>query len=353
MKTSSAAPFTKGILSATLIGLVTFTCMPAKAAHELIYVVDQFDNLFSFYSDSPGSIINVFHITGVQNGEAIRGIDYYTGTIYGMGSFGELYTINPNNGQATMVGAGIGVTPNGTTFGVDNGPAGFQIVGGNGQSLLVDRFSGVAIVAASLAYAAGDPLFGVAPRVDALAYDPATGVWYADDTLQNTLAAFNPATGLLHTIGPNGIDASSYNGMDVSSATGIMYMGTPAAESDPQANLYTIDKETGQATLVGPIGHPGDDFLVRGLTVVNSLVYSQTNSIVSIVDNSDGSYTLNFQGTQGAKYYVVTSSNAAAPMSSWTVVGTTNTAGSGGQWQSIVTQTAPAFYRSAALNPQP
>ncbi len=65
-----------------------------------------------------------------------------------------------------------------------------------------------------------------------------------------------------------GIDAARINGLDLSPETGIMYMGTPAASSDPQANLYIMNPGTGFALLVGQIGNPGDDILVRGLTVV-------------------------------------------------------------------------------------
>jgi hypothetical protein len=54
------------------------------------------------------------------------------------------------------------------------------------------------------------------------------------------------------------------------------------------------------------------------------------NYILSIVDLSGGSYQLNFQGTAEAKYYVVTRSDVATAMSSWTpVAGSTNTAGVG------------------------
>ena len=354
MKTTRAGHFIKRILAGTLIGSVTFTCMPAKAAHEMIYAVDQFNNLFNFYSDNPAQLIDVHYITGVQSGEEIRGIDYWNGTIYGLGSSSRLYSLNPNTGAATQVGSGqFNPLLNGQTFGVDNGPAGFLITSGNGQSLLISRSTGVAIGGPALSYAAGDLLAGQTPRVDALAYDDLTGIWYAGDTLHKTLARFNPSTDLLTTIGMMGIWPSKDNGLDISPVTGIMYMATPAYELDPQANLYTVDKTNGSVTLVDQIGKPGDDILVRGLTVFCGPFYSQTNRIVSIVHNSDGSCTLNFQGTEGAQYYVVTSSNAASPMSSWTVVNTTNTAGSGGRWQSTVTRAAPTFYRGIAVNPQP
>lgn len=276
MKPSGKRHFLKGVLAATLVGLITFTCVPAKAAvpHEMIYAVDTGDNLINFFSDAPGNVLNSFNITGVQFGEEIRGIDYWNGTIYGLGSSSRLYTINPNTGAATQVGAGqLNPLLNGQTFGADNGPAGFQVVSGlgGGQNLLIDRATGTVVggvAGPSLSYVAGDPYFGVAPRVDALAYDAVTGLWFAADTLENTLAHFNPVTGALSTINPLGIDASRFNGMDVSPFSDIMYMGTPAASSDPQANLYTINMTTGFASLVGQIGQPGDNYLVRGLTVI-------------------------------------------------------------------------------------
>lgn len=268
MKTTRSGHSLKSILAATLVGLVTFTCVPAQAAHEMIYIVDQNNNLINFWSDTPGTIINAFSINGVKQAEEIRGIDFFGGTIYGMGSFGELYTLNPANGIATQIGAGFGVVPNGATFGVDNGPTGFQIVSGNGQNLLVNRATGVATVGPALAYAAGDPHAGQTPRVDALAYNDVTGVWYADDTLANSLATFIPGTGVLHTIGANGIDAARFNGLDISPFTGITYFGTPAASSDPQANLYTVNLATGAVSLVGQIDVPNAGTLLRGLTVV-------------------------------------------------------------------------------------
>ena len=245
----------------------------------MIYAVDHSSlsgsggNLINFWSDNPSVIINSFNITlngsPLPTGEIV-GIDCYNGTLYALGASSRLYTIDPSNGWATQVGAGTFVPVlNGQTFGVDNGPAGFQIVSGlgGGQSLLVNRGTGVAALEPNLNYAAGDPFFGVAPRVDGLAYDAVSGIWYAADTLQNTLATFNPASGVLNTINPLGIDPSRLNGMDNSSFSGIMYLGTPAASSDPQANLYWVNKITGMASLIGQIGQPGDNYLLRGLTV--------------------------------------------------------------------------------------
>jgi len=272
MKTTGIPRFIIGVSAAALVGLSLLIPAPANAAHEMIYAVDTGNNLINFWSDAPQNVINSYNINGLLGlSEEIRGIDYFGGAIYGLGSSSRLYTIDPNTGLATAVSP-LQFSPllNGQTFGVDNSSAGFQVVSGlgGGQSMLVNRATGVATLEPNLNYVAGDPFFSVLPRVDALAYDAASGTWYAADTLQNTLVGFNPATGGLSTIGMLGIDPSRFNGMDNSQFTGIMYLGTPAASSDPQANLYWVNKATGMASLIGQIGQPGDDYLIRGLTVV-------------------------------------------------------------------------------------
>jgi trimeric autotransporter adhesin len=83
---------------------------------------------------------------------------------------------------------------------------------------------------------------------------------------------------------------------------------------------------------------------------------SQTNALLGIADNLDGTFTLSFVGTPQAEYYVLTSADAAAPMGSWLPLsGSTNTvADPGGAWQIIVTNATPQrFYRSAASLPCP
>ena len=267
MKTTRIQRVIRGTLAAVLVGLITFTCMPAKAAHELIYAVDLSDNLVSFYSDTPGTFVNPgVNITGLVGGgsEEIRGIDYWNGTIYGLGSSSRLYTIDPNTGAATLVGPQFTPLLSGQTFGVDNGPSGFRIAGGAGQNLLVSRATGAVIsVDPVLHYAVGG-----LPRVDALAYDDASGIWYAADTLLNNLTTLDPTTGLVTTIGPLGFDMARFNGMDISPFTGIMYAISGQSSSDPQGNLYTIDKTSGLYSLVGQVGNPGDNILYRALTVV-------------------------------------------------------------------------------------
>jgi hypothetical protein len=182
-----------------LLALVFGGTTPVFAAHELLYAVTVRNDLVSFYSDAPGAILSAHAITGLQGIEKIRGLDSWNGTLYGIGSYSHLYMIARSTGAATLVGSGqFSPLLNGLAFGVDNGPSGMVIVSDLRQNLTVDRSTGVASLGPSLTYAAGDPFFGVNPAVTGLAYDSTTGIWYAADSLENTVASFNPTTGVLH-----------------------------------------------------------------------------------------------------------------------------------------------------------
>ncbi len=91
------------------------------------------------------------------------------------------------------------------------------------------------------------------------------------------------------------------------------------------------------------------------LQVLSSVVYAQTNAILSITNQTGGNFSLTLLGTPGAEYYLVASTNVVAALSTWTpVVGSTNTAPTpSGQWSLTVTNAAPQFYRLKAVNPAP
>jgi hypothetical protein len=88
--------------------------------------------------------------------------------------------------------------------------------------------------------------------------------------------------------------------------------------------------------------------------VVQLVTCSQTNALLSIADNLNGTFTLTFVGTPQAQYCVLASTNVAAPMTRWApVAGSTNTVTNvSGLWQFTVTNTAPQqFYRGTAVVP--
>src|ERR1700690_1681616 len=110
-----------------------------KANAELVYgVSDQLDQLVSFNSASPGTLLSAVSITGMQSGEQMRGIDWISGTLYGLGDQSHLYTINPATGAATQVGAAFSPVLNGIDFGFNAGTSQLYVSSDLGQNLTLN-----------------------------------------------------------------------------------------------------------------------------------------------------------------------------------------------------------------------
>jgi hypothetical protein len=260
MKTSKIQRIiSKGCLAAITVGLVALPVTSANAADLLVGLSfpsqgSGGDDVVTFSSANPGTILSDFGISGLAPNENLRGIDAFNGVVYGVGSLGNLYTLNYNNGAATLVGH-FG-TLNGAAEGVENDGTGVRVVTELGQNWLVNRTTGVGTAGPNLT----PGLF-----LTALAFNGST--MFAIDSSANTLGTFNPALGTYSTIGSMGFDVARNNGFDIS-AGGIAYLVSGASSSDVQANLYRVNLATGLASLVGLVGQPGDNTLLRGLTVV-------------------------------------------------------------------------------------
>ena len=153
-----------------------------------------------------------------------------------------------------------------------------------------------------------------------------------------------PAAGL-----PTGEVVFSANGTPF--ATNALVSGSISAStaSLPSGTNALTAQYLGDGNFLGSTGNLAQ--------VVKPLVTcSQTNALLSMSDNLDGTFTLTFVGTPQAEYYVSASLDAAAPMTSWSpVVGSTNTVTNvSGLWQFTVTNTVPQqYYRGTAVVPCP
>ena len=96
---------------------------------------------------------------------------------------------------------------------------------------------------------------------------------YGIDTGTDTLVRIggpdgtpSPNTGLLTTIGPLGVDATSFGGFDIQPFTNIAYaaLRTGPAGATTQ-KLYSINLATGAATLLGTIGNGTN--VIDGFTI--------------------------------------------------------------------------------------
>src|SRR3954470_23085068 len=118
---------TRLLAAAGALAGLGFATPAAKAIP--IFATDDASNqhLIAFDSASPNSISSI-PVSGLAANEKLIGIDFRVsasgiqqGTLYGLGSFGRIYTINTVTGAATP-GAQITAILNGTEFGVDFNP---------------------------------------------------------------------------------------------------------------------------------------------------------------------------------------------------------------------------------------
>ena len=137
----------------------------------------------------------------------------------------------------------------------------------------------------------------------------------------------------------------SVNGTPI--ATNALISGSISASTD----ALPLGTNTMTAEYVGD----GNFLSSAGVAVQEVKLFvvtcSQTNELLSLVDNLDGTLTLTFLGTPDAEYYVSASPNVATGWAA--VAGSTNTVtNASGLWQFTVTNAAPRqFYRSTAVTP--
>ena len=261
-----------------LAAALAVTLTSARA--EIIYALTSSNRILSFDSATPNVLINAVEITGINEEEALKAIDFrpFSGRLYALGASGRLYIIDPRTGNATIVGMPALFTLAGQNFGFDFNPTAdrIRITSNVDENLRVDPGTGALVATDTpLNYPAGDVNAGADPNVVGSAYTnsfagASSTVLYDIDSNLDILAIQSPPnSGQLHTVGPLGVDTTAVVGFDISS-TGNAYASlstvVPGNGSTGAPNsLYKIDLNTGAANLIGPIhfeGGPIDEVIV-------------------------------------------------------------------------------------------
>lgn len=248
------------IHSITAVALLVTAGTLANA--EVAFAVTKNQSLISFDTDAPNAILTGAAISGLQQNEQIRGIDFRpaNGQLYAMGSFNNLYTIDTTTGSASLVGSGAGIAFNGSSFGFDFNPVidRIRVVSDAGQNYVFNPNDGTAVQVTDLFYGAGDANEGVTPNIVSSAYTNSfTGTTstqlYGIDTGLDILVTQANSAGTLGTVGSLGADIVDMVGFDISS---ISNMGFSVSIEDggTRSVLWGIDLNTGAATEIGEIG---------------------------------------------------------------------------------------------------
>jgi hypothetical protein len=218
---------------------------------------------------------------GITPGTSLVAIDVrpHTQVLYGLGSDGQLYSLNTTTVTAAKIGVPI-VPLAGDVVGFDFNPTVDRIristTGGENYRINPDT-GGVASTDAPLAYAAGDRNEGDVPGVTGAAYTnsargelgtalPASTVLYDVDAANDALVRQDPPNdGTLNTVGRGlGTDVEGTAGFDISPDTGRAW----AVMSDDLGYAsFRIDLTSGRAIRQTSLPDEGD---VLGIAVAPS-----------------------------------------------------------------------------------
>ncbi len=256
-------------LTALATAVAGLLAAPSAQAETLVGLTTT-NALVTFDSATPGQAGAAMNITGLTGiNERILGIDLRpaTGTIYGLGSAGNLYTLNSLTGAATFV-AGLMADPadstnpfaglSGTSFGIDFNPTvdRLRITSNSGQNLRMNVATGNVTTDGALNGAATGIAGSAYTNNDNNAATGTTlfGIDAASDMLYSQIP---PNNGTQVAVGALGVDTTGVLGFDISGTTGIAYASLTNGDTS-KSSLYTINLGNGSATLVGAFGLGGN-----------------------------------------------------------------------------------------------
>ena len=238
------------------------------------------------------------------------------------------------NFTSANVGTGIGVTV-----------TGYALYGNDATNYALGQPTGLT---ANITQASTTATITSAPN-PASAFSPVTFTFTVTSTTPTTLPPTGTVTFYTNLTSKGGYVAAAPIATLVSntpnSSVGVFITSALGAGTYKAEAVYN-----GDANFIKPTPVP----TLNNEVVVNNAC-SQTNRILSVVNNGDNSFTLNLQGTYNAQYYVIWQTNVAQALGNWMVYpGSTNTVGNAnGQWSITVNKSAPAFYRVKAVSACP
>jgi uncharacterized protein (TIGR03437 family) len=283
------------------------SAIAGAAIEGTIFAATAGNNLISFNQASPSAIIKSTPITNLQSSDQIVGIDFRprTGQLFGISQNSRVYTIDPTTGAALVVGVSP-FTPAliGASFGFDFNPVvdRIRVVSDSDQNLRLNPNDGtVAGTDTPLVYATGDVNAGQDPNVVGSAYTnnfggtTSTSLYGIDSNrdalvLQGSLGGspVSPNTGQLTTVGALGFDTTDQVGFDITNPGGNAFASL-TAQAATSSSLYSINLQTGAATLVGTIG--GGEIIrdIAAVTRVETIfALTASNNLLSFNSGTPG-----------------------------------------------------------------
>lgn len=225
------------------------------------FVVTSANRILSVAAISPGVTRTAMPITGLAPGETIKDVDARPATlvsgnaaVYLLGSTGQLYTLDTTTGLASAVIAAAPLPLDATKdYGIDFNPLvdRLRVVNSDGQNLRVNVDTGGVTTDTKLTRGGVDQLgVGDVAYSNSIPDYCATRLFYIDPITDRLLSTTAPNDGLLTSVGPLGVDASTSDGFDlVGSASSALTLLTVGGVP----GFYLVNISTGTATLRAPL----------------------------------------------------------------------------------------------------
>lgn len=284
-------------------GPVTPTPTPPMEVGDTV-VLTLSNKLQSFNIDAAATIKSSVSITGMQSGENMVGIDYRPadGQLYGVGSSGRIYVVNPSTGAATLKSTlapdaadttAPFTTLNGTDFGVDFNPAAdrLRIVSNTGQSLRINVDTGATTTDGNINGGPAGTTVTAAAYTNSFAGTASTTLFVIDSSNSTLYTQNPPNNGTLSVPVSLGLGAGYVGAFDIDGRTNKAYAVMTVGGA---RNLYAINLGAtgGAATLVAALGIQEE---IKGLALRGAkapLVYGLTESgrLVSFKPATPGTF---------------------------------------------------------------
>jgi truncated hemoglobin YjbI len=231
--------------------------------------------LVTFDSKQPAAVSTPVPVSGLAAGEKLVGLSLRpaSGKLYALGNSSRVYEVNRTTGMATAAGM-MPFSPSldGTIFGFDFNPTVDRVraVSDTQQNIRLHPDMGNVV--------GTDSTLNPPGAISAIAYTnsyagAARTTLYGVDVTRNRLFRIggpdgnpSPNTGTLTEVGPLGVDPTGAAGFDILWMNG-KNLAYAVFQVGAFNQFYTVDLDTGAATLVGAVGM-GGVVAVRGIAVL-------------------------------------------------------------------------------------
>lgn len=258
--------------------------------------------LQSFNRSAPGTQVGSIALSGLPSGESILGIDFRPadGKLHGLGSAGNIYTLDAATGVATFKAALRPLAGDdnpftalaGTSFAVDFNPAAdrLRVVSNTGQNLRInvdngDTTTDGVIAGAAISAAAYTNSFAGTATTQLFDLDVGAGRLYLQDP---------PNSGTLNAGVTLGVTADAANGFDIDARNNTGYA---ALRVGSETVLYSINlgATSDAATRIGAIagGEPIRGLALAGTARPTALALTSDNRLAAFDLRTPNTFTSN------------------------------------------------------------